>query len=98
MTIEIHRPDLEALIMKRMKAGAFQNVEDVLMQALETAPPPEKNSRPDETALLETDSGMVEENGLRVYRTGKPMPLELVNEVIRRSRDERMMHIVGNLP
>lgn len=41
MTIEIHRPELEAMIMERMKAGAFQNVEDVLMQALETAPVPE---------------------------------------------------------
>jgi hypothetical protein len=38
MTIEIHRPELEALIMQRMKAGGFQNVEDALMQALETAP------------------------------------------------------------
>ena len=41
MTIEIHRPELEAMIMKRMKAGAFQNVEDFLMQALETAHVPE---------------------------------------------------------
>ncbi len=40
MTIEIHRPELEAMIMERMKAGAFQNVEDVLMQTLETAPVP----------------------------------------------------------
>jgi len=39
MTIEIHRPELEALIMERMKAGAFQNVEDVLMQALEASRP-----------------------------------------------------------
>ena len=41
MTIEIHRPELEALLMERMRAGAFQNVEDVIMQALETAPVPE---------------------------------------------------------
>jgi hypothetical protein len=41
MTIEIHRPELEALLMERMKAGAFENVEDVIMQALETAPVPE---------------------------------------------------------
>jgi hypothetical protein len=41
MTIEIQRPELEALLMERMKAGAFQNVEDVIMQALETAPIPE---------------------------------------------------------
>jgi hypothetical protein len=34
----IHRPELEALILERMKIGGFQNVEDVLMQALETSP------------------------------------------------------------
>ena len=39
MTIEIHRPELEALIQERMKSGAFQSVEDVLMQALKSALP-----------------------------------------------------------
>ncbi len=39
MTIEIHRPDLEAFIQERMNSGAFQSVEDVLMQALKSAPP-----------------------------------------------------------
>jgi hypothetical protein len=39
MTIEIHGPELEALIMDRMKAGSFQTVEEVIMQALKTAPP-----------------------------------------------------------
>jgi hypothetical protein len=38
MTIEIHRPELEALIRERMKSGIFQNVEDVLLQALESSP------------------------------------------------------------
>ena len=38
MTIEIHRPELEALIMQRMKMGGFNNVEDALQQALETSP------------------------------------------------------------
>jgi hypothetical protein len=37
MMIEIHRPELEALIMERMKSGGFHNVEDALMQALETS-------------------------------------------------------------
>jgi hypothetical protein len=41
MTIEIHRPELEALMMQRMRSGGFHNVEDTLMQALETAPVPE---------------------------------------------------------
>jgi hypothetical protein len=39
MTIEIQRPELEALIQERMKSGVFGSVEDVLMQALKSAPP-----------------------------------------------------------
>ena len=38
MTIEIQRPELEALILQRMKHGGFHNVEDALMQALQTSP------------------------------------------------------------
>ena len=38
MTIEIHRPELEALILHRMKIGRFSNIEDALQQALETSP------------------------------------------------------------
>jgi hypothetical protein len=38
MTIEIHKPELEALIMERMRIGGFLNVEDALMQALEASP------------------------------------------------------------
>jgi len=38
MTIEIQRPELEALIQERMQEGAFESVEDVLLQALKTAP------------------------------------------------------------
>ena len=38
MTIEIHKPELEALIQERMNSGDFQNVEDVLLQALKSSP------------------------------------------------------------
>ena len=38
MVIEIHKPELEALIHERMKSGAFTDVEDVLIQALRSAP------------------------------------------------------------
>lgn len=38
MTIEIRRPELEALIIERMKVGGFHDVEDVLMQALRALP------------------------------------------------------------
>jgi hypothetical protein len=45
MTIEIHRPELEALIRERMKTGAFPTVEDALMQALKSSPlPAEQNA------------------------------------------------------
>jgi len=47
MTIEIHRPELEALIRERMKSGAFQSAEDVIMQALESsavAKPPQRRT------------------------------------------------------
>ncbi|MGA2186840.1 MAG: hypothetical protein ABSH47_27845 [Bryobacteraceae bacterium] len=41
MTIEIRKPELEALIRERMRFGVFQNVEDVLIQALRSSPLPE---------------------------------------------------------
>jgi hypothetical protein len=50
-----------------------------------------------EAALNQRDSGMVtEESGLRVYRTGKPIPLPLINDAIRRVRDERSRSILGD--
>ena len=38
MLIEIRRPELEALIRERMSSGAFEDVEDVIMQALKSSP------------------------------------------------------------
>ena len=40
MTIEIHKPELEALIRERMDSGAFENIEDVLLQSLKSTPAP----------------------------------------------------------
>ena len=34
MTIEIKRPEIEALIQQRLHSGAFKSVEDVLFDAL----------------------------------------------------------------
>jgi hypothetical protein len=45
MTIEIHRPELEALIRERMNSGGFHDVEDVIMQALRSAPAAEPPHR-----------------------------------------------------
>jgi hypothetical protein len=38
MTIEIHSPEVEAIIRSRMSAGGFQNAEEVIMQALKSSP------------------------------------------------------------
>ena len=35
MTIQMTRPEIEALIQQRLHSGAFENVEDVLFDALE---------------------------------------------------------------
>jgi hypothetical protein len=45
MTIEVNnRPELEALIVQRMKSGGFHNGGDALLQALKTSPPVEQTS------------------------------------------------------
>jgi hypothetical protein len=62
MTIEIRRPELEALIMERMKRGGFHNIEDALMQALEASPvtdpdpatPPKNRTGADLIAAMQT--------------------------------------------
>jgi len=38
MTIEIQKPELEALILERMQLGAFPTVEDTLLEALKSSP------------------------------------------------------------
>jgi len=46
MMIEIHKPELEALIAERLRSGAFESIEDVLIQALQSSPiPPKKETR-----------------------------------------------------
>jgi hypothetical protein len=41
-------------------------------------------------------SGMIYENGLLVYRTGRPLSTEVVDNVIRRNREDRARHILGH--
>lgn len=38
--IQIHQPEVEALIQQRLTAGGFENIEEVLLQALREAPLP----------------------------------------------------------
>lgn len=44
MNIEIHQPEIEALIQQRMATGAFQDVEAVILHALKSSPSPAKDA------------------------------------------------------
>jgi hypothetical protein len=80
MTIEIHKPELEALILDRMKSGAFQDVEDVLLQALRSPSQgdqaaPRKQKKNLAQFLLESP---LRGSGLRLERLKDyPRPLDL---------------------
>ena len=51
--------------------------------------------KPEDAARSE-GSGMVWENGLFVYRTGRPLPLRVLDDALRQAREERAQHILGN--
>ncbi len=53
-------------------------------------------SEPSVPSSIASSSGMVEENGLRVYRTGNPLPTVFIDDAIRRSRKERSLHLLGH--
>jgi len=40
MTIQITKPEVEAIITERLQSGAFKDAEDVILQALQSSPPP----------------------------------------------------------
>jgi hypothetical protein len=46
MTIQITRPEVEALINQRLQSGAFKDAEDVILQALQACPPPQPEELP----------------------------------------------------
>jgi Arc/MetJ-type ribon-helix-helix transcriptional regulator len=60
MTIEIHEPALEALIQEQMASGAFRDVDELLMRALDSLRP----SPADE--LQEATGGRLIEAGARL--------------------------------
>ena len=77
MNIEIQKPELEALILERMKSGGFQSVEDVLIQALKSAPPapesPEKATRTGADLVAAMQASPYREIDLEPARTRLPI-------------------------
>ncbi len=53
MTIQITRPEVEALINQRLQSGAFRNAEDVILQALQSSPPTTPSDAPPAKDIVE---------------------------------------------
>ena len=53
MVIEIHRPELEALITERLLNGPFQTITDLLWDALKSAPVENEPPRPHPKNVIE---------------------------------------------
>jgi hypothetical protein len=68
MTIEIHKPELEALIRDWMNTGAFPTVEDALMQALKSLPLPEDPSAGSATDASSSTGAVVRDGYWRLPR------------------------------
>ena len=89
MTLHL-KSDLAAGL-EALAAAQGLSVEDYLGQLVQRELP----ATPAEPAPFE-GSGMVWENGLLVYRTGKPLPAHVVDDAIRRSREERSQRLIGD--
>ncbi len=53
MVIEIHRPELEALITERLLSGPYHTVTDLLLHALKAAPAKNEGSKPQPKNVIE---------------------------------------------
>ncbi len=88
MTLDV-KPETAAALRALASAKGL-SVEGYLEQLLERELPLKE-----EDAARSEGSGMVWENGLFVYRTGRPLPLHIVDDAIRQVREERAQHILG---
>ncbi len=76
MTIEIHEPELEALIEERMRSGEFASVEDVLLDALRPTKTPASPSGSSLVDVFEKIRGLgVDLDISRDRSPGRPVDL-----------------------
>lgn len=91
MTLEV-KPEVAAALEALASAKGL-SVEEYLEQFVQNQLPLQDGNAPNSE-----DSGMVLENGLFVYRTGRPLPSGVVDDAIRGVREERAQHILGKRP
>ena len=77
MTIQITRPEVEALINRRLQTGSFKDAEDVILQALKSS----------EAEMQETGENRIQAIE-RLMRFGKTLGLSLGAMTIRELREE----------
>jgi len=77
MTIQITKPEVEALINQRFQSGVFKDAEDVILQALQSSQPVQTEAEEERAAVIE-----------RLKTFGKTHGLSLGGTAIRQLRDE----------
>jgi Arc/MetJ-type ribon-helix-helix transcriptional regulator len=77
MTIQITKPEIEALIQRRLQSGEFRDAEDVILQALRSSAAAPRASETERVAAIE-----------RLKTFGKTHSLTLGGMTIRELRDE----------
>ncbi|HEY4364009.1 MAG TPA: hypothetical protein VGN17_23770 [Bryobacteraceae bacterium] len=77
MTIQITKPEVEALINRRLETGSFKNAEDVILQALQSSEPQTHTSDAKRAEAID-----------RLMAFGKTHGLSLGDMTIRQLRDE----------
>ncbi|MFZ0520455.1 MAG: hypothetical protein WAN14_18990 [Candidatus Acidiferrales bacterium] len=89
MTLDV-KPEIAAALEALASARGL-SVEDYLAQLVERELPLESADKE-----VPEGSGMVWENGLSVYRTGRPLPQRVFDDAIRQVREERARRLLGN--
>ena len=88
MTLDL-KPETAAALEALASAKGL-SVEDYLEQLVEKELPLKL-----EDSTRSEGSGMIWENGLFVYHTGRPLPVCVIDDAIRQVREERAQHILG---
>lgn len=89
MTLDV-KPKVAAALEALASARGL-SVEEYLEQIVERELPSKEDGGAPE------GSGMVWENGLFVYRNGTLLPVGILDDAIRRAREERARHILGDM-
>lgn len=88
MTLDV-KPEIAAAL-EALAAAQGLSVEDYLQQLVERELPASAEGTSDSNG-----SGMVWENGLLVYRTGRAVSQSIIDDLIQRGREERARRILG---